>query len=855
MSNAFVPDEKRRHQYFPVNEDPPNYEVASGRTSDVGPSEPSRASRQSTRRERPARTRRQRRARSSADDEGDDTAEGDALDALPSGNGDEDDDDLESAGHHAGPHRANSEDSDVSSIHEFHELELDTETEKEPVLIRLTKRIHRITVRVDKVLYTYVNATIMRYVYGAILGVFVVLLVYLFGGSMPRLVIPKRYREDALRTYINEESKSSNIKLFTEQLAAVYNKHQTVDALFDRTKLVQWVHDEFVKLGVARNAIDDYFVYYPKPISGGQSLEMTGPAGEVYAADVVDDHGHPRSFITHGATGNVSAPLVYVNHATPNDLAWLQDAKVDVAGSIVMFQQDSEIQLAQQILNVQLSGALGCIVFAPSGNTTDPNGGTYPDGPYIPSSSVLGGDAALTWIQPGDVLTPGWVSTKVTKVVDSAECPALVTIPAMSISQDDALQFLSFNENFGTKIKSDWLIAGQTDGQYYTGSNAPGSPLVQLVNLVQKEIKHPIHNVLSEIDGDESDQVLIVGASLSDLSTVATLLEVSRVFADLVSKYSWRPRRSVIFALWEGTDQNYLGSTEWVEEQRKSLEHQGIAYINLVNAASIEDEILVRATPSLSGALLQAMQHVQNVHGNATVAEDLGLSMLSTTAEPVGFSDSIAFEAHAGVPVADIGYADGRLLHGDCLHSAACIESYLDPGFAKHLVLAKTFAMVILELVDERFIPLDVHAYARSIESAITSLSKVYPDLNFGGDLNRVMQTLDQATDLTMQWKDEWTKAFLENKQIESPVWALKRSNWNYAVTTFHRNLLRSAGWTTWFAHPIYGPSRGTDGTGGRKWMFPHLEDAYWTGDKGRTQGMIELLGQTIRDAAEALRP
>lgn len=831
MANAFIPDEKRRHQYFPVNEDPPDYDSAFGRTDEAGPSRGRRTD---------TRSSRNTRRRSSASDRSQDD-----VDALNSG----EDGDAEN-GHHAEPHRANSED---SSMHEFHELELDDGPTKEPIHVRLSKEFHRITARVDKVLDTYVNATVMRYVYGLILGFIIVGLVYIFGGSIPKITVAKHYQEDALRVYINQEMSASKIEKFTEKAASIYAEHHQVEALFDSAMLAEWVHSEFVKLGVARNAIDNFYVYYPRPSPDGQLLEIRDSRGESFAASLVDDHGRLRSYITHGASGNVTGPLIFSNYATPDDFSWLSDSGIEVQNSIVIFKQNPAVDLADQIFTAQEAGVAGCIIYSSADDFGEARGPVWPNGPYMPKDSASNGDAALTWIQPGDPLTPGFPSSESTRSIEPDESPALVRIPAVTISASEADTFLEFLQQHGIPINANWSIGSTVSFEPFTGSNSEDAPQVNLVNLLTQELKHPVHDVLSELDGGESDQVLIVGTSLSSPSSVGVMLEVARIFADLVSKYEWSPRRSIVFAVWDKTEQNYMGSTEWVETQLKSIRHQGLAYLNLGNAVSFSDDMQVRATPSLSQALLQAMQHVPNAYGNATVAEDQGLSMLSTTAEPSGFSDSIGFEAHAGVAVADIGFVNHDLYSG-CVRSVGCISQHIDPGFANHLVLAKTFAMIILELVDEKFIPLDIHAYARSIEADVRSLSPKYPQLDFGGDLNKVMQQFDYKTDTTMSFQNEWNAAWVDNKEIETPVLSLRRSNWNYAVSVFHRNLLRSTSWTTWFEHPVYGPSQSMDGQGRRSWLFPRIEDAVATGDMGKAQGSVEIMGQSLLGAAESIQ-
>ena len=122
-----------------------------------------------------------------------------------------------------------------------------------------------------------------------------------------------------------------------------------------------------------------------------------------------------------------------------------------------------------------------------------------------------------------------------------------------------------------------------------------------------------------------------------------------------------------------------------------------------------------------------------------------------------------------------------------------------------------------------------------------------------GGDFHKVLQELDSKTDLTMKFLNEWSKAYQANKNKETPAFNLKRSNWNYAVTKFHRNLLRSAAWTTWFANPIYGPSQTADGDGIRTWLFPHIEDYMAEGKENKAQGALQMLGETLLAACEAL--
>lgn len=797
MVNAYLPDEKRRHQYLPT-EEPPDYNTAEQSISSS------------------SRPRRDRRRHPTRDD----------VDNLQESSDDEHDGYIE-------PHRPASED---SSLHEMEEMELDEPATKQPIHIRISRELHRITARVDEVLYTYVNPTIMRYVYGSLLGIIVVSAVYFFGASVPTLEIPKSYAEDALRTYITEELSASNIRAFTNDASKQLHAHD-IENIFDNRKLADWIHTEFSKLGVARNALDTYTVYFPAPEVDSMRLVMDDVQPTLF------NDKYLRTFVAHGSSGNVTAPLVFANFAAPQDFAWLKTQGIIVDGAVVVMKRSNVSDLATQISIAQTAGAVGCIVY----NSAE-QGSSYPEGPFIATNTARSGDAAFSWIQPGDVLTPGYSASDKVKTVEPQDSAALPRIPTMSISNDDAGKLLAKLDNVG-KSNSDWTSGVSSLTKVFTGDGSTSALQLQMTNLQTDDRKHTIRNVLSEIEGVESDQVLVIGTSMASMSNIGVILEVSRIYADLVTKYKWRPRRSIIFALWDSTDQNYMGSVEWGEGQIKSLRRQGIAYINLENVVSLSSDLYVRATPSLAYSLLTAMEYVKQNGENKSVAFAYGEHDVP---DPSGFSDSVVFNTHIGMATADIGLPASSFSR-DCLNSASCINEHIDPDFHNHAMMGKYLSMIILELVDERFIQLDLHHLARHIEESLRKLSYKYPSLDMGGDFRKVLQELDSKTDITMQFLNEWAVALQENKQVESQAMNLRRSNWNYAVTRFHRNLLRSVGWTTWFANPMYGPSQHVNDDGSRTWLFPHIEDYMAQGKVDKAQGALQMLGETLLAACEAL--
>lgn len=93
------------------------------------------------------------------------------------------------------------------------------------------------------------------------------------------------------------------------------------------------------------------------------------------------------------------------------------------------------------------------------------------------------------------------------------------------------------------------------------------------VNNVLKEAR--ILNVFGVIKGfEEPDRYIVVGAqrdawgpgaAKSSVGT-ALLLELARMFSDMVLKGGFKPSRSIIFASWSAGDFGAIGATEWLED-------------------------------------------------------------------------------------------------------------------------------------------------------------------------------------------------------------------------------------------------------------------------------------------------
>src|SRR5262249_43607179 len=57
------------------------------------------------------------------------------------------------------------------------------------------------------------------------------------------------------------------------------------------------------------------------------------------------------------------------------------------------------------------------------------------------------------------------------------------------------------------------------------------------------------------------------------------VMEEARGLAELV-RQGWRPKRTIVYCVWDGEEQGLLGSTEWAEDHAEELRRNAAVYIN-----------------------------------------------------------------------------------------------------------------------------------------------------------------------------------------------------------------------------------------------------------------------------------
>ena len=103
----------------------------------------------------------------------------------------------------------------------------------------------------------------------------------------------------------------------------------------------------------------------------------------------------------------------------------------------------------------------------------------------------------------------------------------------------------------------------------------------------------------------------VYGAVDPSSGTAAMLESVHGIGALL--KQGWRPKRTIVFASWDAEEEGLIGSTEWVEQNAKALEH-AVAYFN-TDVAVAGPDFSASAVPSLKQFIRELTRSVPSPLG------------------------------------------------------------------------------------------------------------------------------------------------------------------------------------------------------------------------------------------------
>ena len=332
--------------------------------------------------------------------------------------------------------------------------------------------------------------------------------------------------------------------------------------------------------------IEEFIVLFPTPKT--RLLEMTSPKGytaRLSEPALAEDATSAQTaeqlpvYNAYSIDGDVTGELVYVNYGVPGDYEVLEQNGVDVKGKIVIARYGGSWRGIKPKVAAE-HGALGCIIYSDPREDGYFNGDPYPKGAYRTEWGAQRGSVADMPLYSGDPLTPGVGATKDARRLPIREAQTLTKIPCLPVSYGDARPLLEALS--GPVAPEEWR--GALPFTYHIG---PGPAAVHLKvefnwNMV------PAYDVIAVMKGSERPDEWIVRGNHHDawvygasdpLSGLVALLEEAKGCSRL-AQGGWKPKRTIVYAAWDGEEPGLLGSTEWAEAHADELKAKAVAYIN-----------------------------------------------------------------------------------------------------------------------------------------------------------------------------------------------------------------------------------------------------------------------------------
>ena len=195
-------------------------------------------------------------------------------------------------------------------------------------------------------------------------------------------------------------------------------------------------------------------------------------------------------------------------------------------------------------------------------------------------------------------------------------------------------------------------------------------------------------------------------------------------------KTGWRPRRTLIYASWDGEEAGLLGSTEWAELHAKELQRHAVLYLNsdlnergFLDAAGspslqrLVNEVSVGIRDPETGATVDARLRAMLRAGAYTNGDDQATQLAEAAASGADVplaalgsgSDYSPFLQHLGIATLSVQYdgeADDEGIYHSNYDSFDHYTRFGDPGFAYGLAESQTVGHMILRITDADVLPL-----------------------------------------------------------------------------------------------------------------------------------------------------
>jgi N-acetylated-alpha-linked acidic dipeptidase len=278
----------------------------------------------------------------------------------------------------------------------------------------------------------------------------------------------------------------------------------------------------------------------------------------------------------------------------------------------------------------------------------------------------------------------------------------------------------------------------------------PGPAKVHLKLSFNWDLK-PLYNVIARITGSAFPDEWIVRGNHHDAwvngaedpaSGAAPMMEEARALGALL-RQGWKPKRTILYCMWDGEEPGLLGSTEWAETHAEELRQKAAVYIN--SDGNGRGFLQVEGSHTLERFINGVARDIQDPESKVSVWKRLQARRL---ANPGGDSarertearnradlrigalgsgsDYTVFLDHLGVASVNLSFGgeDSSGIYHSIYDDFFFYTHFSDTDFAYGRTLAETAGTAVMRLANAELLPFDfedftdtVHRYIDEVEA------------------------------------------------------------------------------------------------------------------------------------------
>jgi N-acetylated-alpha-linked acidic dipeptidase len=538
----------------------------------------------------------------------------------------------------------------------------------------------------------------------------------------------------------------ANLRDYMQRLSA---RPHHVGSPYDKDN-AEWLLAKFKSWGLDAH-IESFEVLFPTPKE--RLVEMVEPvkftAKLQEPAIAVDPTSNQKEeqlpvYNAYSIDGEATAPLVYVNYGIPSDYEQLERMGVSVSGAIVIARYGNSWRGIKPKVAAE-HGALGCIIYSDPRDDGYFANDVFPVGPQRPPDGAQRGSVMDMPVYPGDPLTPGIGATPGAKRLELSEVKTLTKIPVLPMSYADAQPLLA--QLKGPVAPPEWR--GALPITYHVG---PGPSRVHM-RLKFNWDRKPLYDVIVRIPGSQYPDEWVVRGNHHDawvngaddpISGAVDEIEELRAYSELL-KQGWKPKRTIIYAFWDGEEPGLLGSTEWAETHADELQKHAVVYIN--SDSNNRGYLNAEGSHSLENFVNTVAKEIQDPETKLTVWQRMQLRDIERASPDrkreirsrpdlrIGAlgsgSDYTAFLDHLGIATLSLEYG-GESNSGGVYHSIYddfyWYTHFGDTDFVYGRALAQTVGTAVIRLADAELLPFQFSDMADTIRGYADELKRLDSD-------------------------------------------------------------------------------------------------------------------------------